>query len=84
MGIYLTQRQHLPLKRAAELLCDVLGAAVSTGFLVAVAERAATLLAPFIGRAKELLAENPVIHADETSIRCPPRRGGCTSWPAPG
>jgi transposase len=69
LGLYLTQRQHIPIKRAAEFLCDVLGAPVSTGFLVALAERAAALLAPFIGRAKELLAENPVIHADETSIR---------------
>jgi transposase len=33
LGLYLTHRQHIPLARAAEMLSDVLGAAVSTGFL---------------------------------------------------
>jgi transposase len=69
LGLYLTHRQHIPLARAAEMLSDVLGAAVSTGFLAGLAVVAERLLAPFVGRAKELLAVNPVVHADETTVR---------------
>jgi transposase len=69
LGLYLTHRQHIPLARAAEMLSDVLGAPVSTGFLAGLATIADRLLAPFVSRAKELLAVNPVIHADETTIR---------------
>lgn len=69
LGLYLTHRQHIPLARAAEMLSDVLGAPVSTGFLAGLATLGGRLLAPFVVRAKELLAVNPVIHADETTIR---------------
>jgi transposase len=69
LGLYLTHRQHIPLARAAEMLSDVLGASVSTGFLAGLALLGERLLAPFVSRAKELLAVNPVIHADETTIR---------------
>lgn len=69
LGLYLTHRQHIPLARAAEMLSDVLGAPVSTGFLAGLARIADRILAPFVARAKELLAVNPVIHADETTIR---------------
>ena len=48
---------------------EVLGAPVSTGFLAGLATLGGRLLAPFVSRAKELLAVNPVIHADETTIR---------------
>jgi hypothetical protein len=41
LGIYLTQRQHIPVARAAEMLSDVLGAAVSTGFLAGLVPEAA-------------------------------------------
>lgn len=35
LGLYLTHRQHIPLARAAEMMSDVVAAAVSTGFLPA-------------------------------------------------
>jgi transposase len=69
LGLYLTHRQHIPFERAAEMMSDVLGAPVSTGFLAGLATEADRRLAPFIGRVRELLAASPVIHADETSIR---------------
>ena len=69
LGLYLTHRQHIPLARAGEMLSDVLGAPVSTGFLASLAMSADRLLVPFVGRAKQLLAANAVVHADETTIR---------------
>jgi transposase len=69
LGVYLTQRQHIPYMRAAEMLSDVLGAPVSTGFLAGLVTQAARLLEPFVFRARELLSANPVIHADETTLR---------------
>jgi len=69
LGIYLTHRQHLPVLRAAELMSHSLGAPVSTGFLSGLAGEAARRLTPFMARTKELLARNPVVNTDETSIR---------------
>lgn len=69
LGLYLTHRQHIPVERAAEMMGDVLGAPVSTGFLAGLAVQGQGLLAPFVARARELLSANPVIHADETTIR---------------
>jgi transposase len=69
LGLYLTHRQHIPMERAAEMMTDVLGAPVSTGFLAGLATEADGRLAPFVDRVRELLATDPVIHADETSVR---------------
>jgi transposase len=69
LGLYLTQRQHIPVARAAEMLSDVLGAPVSTGFLAGLVPEAAGALVPFVGRVLELLSASAVLHADETSIR---------------
>jgi transposase len=69
LALYLTQRQHIPVARAAEMLSDVLGAPVSTGFLAGLVPEAAGALVPFVARTRELLAAGAVLHADETSIR---------------
>lgn len=66
LGLYLLDRQHLPYERAAELIEDVLGVKVSTGWLCALQEEAAKLLGPFIVRLKALLGEADVLCADET------------------
>ena len=63
---YLLDRQHLPLERTAELLEDLLGVKVSTGWLCAVQAEAAEKLTPFLAWLKERLATEPVLHADET------------------
>jgi transposase len=69
LAIYLMDRQHLPLERTAELLADLLGAPVSTGFLVSLQFEAAGRLAPFVARLREGLLASPVLHADETGTR---------------
>ena len=68
-ALYLLDRQHLPVARTAELLADVLGAPVSTGWLCNLQAEAAGRLAPFLAEITTRLAAEPVIHADETSTR---------------
>jgi hypothetical protein len=63
---YLLGRQHLPVARTAELLEDVLGVKVSTGWLCSVQAEAAGNLTGFISWLKEALRKEPVVHADET------------------
>jgi transposase len=69
LAAYLMGRQHLPVARTAEMLCDVLGVPVSTGFLAGVIPEAAGSLARFLARLKELLGASEVLHADETGAR---------------
>ena len=68
-ALYLMDRQHLPVERTAELLRDVLGAPVSTGWLCMLQLEAAGKLPPFLAVLKERLAAEPVVHADETGTR---------------
>ena len=68
-AVYLMDRQHLPLERTAELLADLLGANVSTGWLCQVQAEAAAKLVPFVGTLKDLLGDAEVVHADETGTR---------------
>ena len=76
LGTYLTARQHLPVGRAAELLSDVLGAPVSTGFVAGLQAEAAGRLGSFFDRLRIALAGAVVLHADETSARV----SGSTRW----
>jgi transposase len=69
LAVYLLDRQHLPVERTAELISDLLGAEVSTGWLCQIQLEAAGKLAPFIGDLKDRLAGEPVLHADETGTR---------------
>lgn len=69
LGVYLMGRQHIPVKRAAELLSDVVGVPVSTGFLAGVIPEAAEGLGGFLERLRQLLREAEVVHADETGAR---------------
>ena len=68
-AVYLMHRQHIPIARCAELLSDVLGAPVSTGFLAGLGPEAAGRLDGFMTRVKAMLGLAPVVHADETTLR---------------
>ena len=68
-AVYLLDRQHLPVERTAELLADLLGVEVSTGWLCQVQLEAAAKLAPFITELKDRISQEPVVHADETGTR---------------
>jgi len=66
IATYLIGRQHLPVERTAELLGDLLGVKVSTGWLCALQAEAAGRLTPFLAWLKEALVKEPVLCADET------------------
>ena len=68
-AVYLMDRQHIPLERTAELLAEILGADVSTGWLCQVQQEGATRLEPFVSTVTEQLKRSPVVHADETGTR---------------
>lgn len=69
LALYMLCRQHLPVERCAELLSDVLGVAVSTGWLSGLVGEAGSALVPFVGHLANLLGRSPVIGADETGGR---------------
>lgn len=74
--VYLLVRQHLPVARVAELCADLLGVAVSTGWIAAQLGRAAAALSGFDERAREVLRRSPVAHFDESGGRA----AGRTRW----
>ena len=59
----------LPVARAARLVAALTGVNVSAGFVAGIRGKAARLLAPFMGRVRELLPAAPVLYADETPAR---------------
>ncbi len=69
VAVYLLVRHHLPVARVAEILSDLLGAPVSTGWLAGLTGEAESGLEPFMADIKDRLADEPVAHADETGCR---------------
>jgi len=66
---YLVVRQHIPIKRVAELLRDAYGIPVSTGTIVAMVKQGAAMLEDFLGSVRDQLGDALVAHADETGLR---------------
>jgi transposase len=62
---------HVPVYRAALLLCELGGIAVSTGWTAGIRRKAAALVeaSGFADRVRELLRTAPAVHADETPAR---------------
>jgi transposase len=68
-GVYLIVFQHIPYDRACRLICDLIGAQVSTATLKAWVEKAAQGLTDFDEQLRSLLADEPVVNFDETGLR---------------
>jgi hypothetical protein len=64
-ALYMLDPQHLPV----ELLADVLGVPVSTGWLCNVQAEAASRLNPLLVKVARRPAMTPVVHGDETGTR---------------
>jgi transposase len=62
---------HVPLARAAQLLGQLGGAAVSSGWMAGIRGKAAVLIGAsgFADRVRDLLAQAPALFADETPAR---------------
>jgi transposase len=73
---YLTTYQLIPLKRAAELMDDLLGVKVSQGTIVSAGREAYEKLGEVEARIKEEIIESEVAHYDETGMRVE----GKTQW----
>ena len=69
LGLYLVADQHLPYGRAAQLLSDWLGHAVSIGTLAAFMAQGADDLRRFLDEVHAQIAAAPVAHFDETGAR---------------
>jgi transposase len=67
LAVYLLVYQHVPVARTAELIRDLTGAQVSTGWVAAQLPRSAGLVAPCLRLIKALLVLGHVLHADETT-----------------
>lgn len=76
LAAYLVVYQHLPMARAAQLIADVVGMPVSTGWIATTIARMARLLADVEAHIKTLLTLAHILHVDETSLRV----GGGRWW----
>ena len=68
---YLACAHYLPVGRTAVLLRQLAGITVSTGWAAGIRGKAAALIGAsgFPGRVRDLLAQAPALHADETPAR---------------
>ena len=69
LAVYLLVFQHVPVERAAQLINDVTGAAVSTGWVSSQLVKAAGIAAGPNKLIAALLVLARVLHADETATR---------------
>ena len=67
----LVSGHYIPVARAAQLLAQLAGLPVSTGWMAGIRGKAAALIeaSGFAGRVRDLLAQAPAVHADETPAR---------------
>jgi len=68
LAVYLLVYQHIPVARAAELIADLTGAAVSTGWVCSTLTRAANVLVDVEAMTKTLITLATIGHFDETSL----------------
>ena len=72
LAVYLVVFQHVPVERCRELICDVAGAEVSTGFIHSCLARAAGLAAGVVRLIRALITAAGVAGFDETTLRSGP------------
>ena len=72
LAVYLVVYQHVPVLRCAELIADVTGASVSTGFIHSCLAKAAGVIAGVVKLIKTLITAAAVAGFDETTLRCGP------------
>lgn len=73
---YLQAWQLLPYERTAQVCEDLFGHRPSTGSIVRSVVKSAVQMEPAVAQIATTLSEAPVLHADETGVRC----AGKTHW----
>lgn len=68
--IYLFMGQYLSKKRTAQAIGELFGIPLSDGTVAAVTGRAAADLTEFLAQVGARLKASPVVHFDETGLRC--------------
>jgi transposase/uncharacterized coiled-coil protein SlyX len=68
LAVYLLVYQHIPVARTAELIADLTGANVSTGWVCSTLTRAAVVLVDVEAMTKTLITLATIGHFDETSL----------------
>jgi transposase len=66
---YLSVAHHIPVTRTAQVMADLLGAGVSTGWVAGVPQRTGAQLGGFDQRLVQVIGNAPVVHFDETGTR---------------
>ena len=74
LAVYLLVYQHVPVERTAELIRDLTGAQVSTGWVAAQLPKGAGVVAGSLRLIKALLILGHVLHADETTTNVAGKR----------
>jgi transposase len=69
LAVYLLVFQHVPVERTAQLIKDVTGAEVSTGWVASLLGEAAGLVGDSLNLIRALLILGHILHADETTTR---------------
>jgi transposase len=69
VAVYLMVAHHLPVERAAQVLADLVGVPVSTGWVAGLTGRAAEALTGFTDRIRRAIISACVVHFDETGLR---------------
>lgn len=76
--------QLLPHERTAQVCEDLFGHRPSAGSIVRSVVKSAAQMEPAVTQIASALSQAPVLHADETGVRCAGKPSGCAnSKPAP-
>lgn len=67
--VYLTQYQHLPMKRCTDAMQDLFGVHLSPASVHAAIAQAHATVTPFVQALGESMLHGPVVHFDETGMR---------------
>ena len=80
--IYLLHYQLLPENRLAALMADLFGVKVAAATIARMSRTCAERLRGFAQTVRDLVADAPVKHMDETGFASAARRNGCM-WRPP-
>ncbi len=67
---YLNVRHVIPCERVGEVCQDLFGHRPSAGSVVQAVARCAGRVAAVVGEIQDILSQAPVLHGDETGVRC--------------